>query len=192
MAEKGGFTQRLHKIFSNASMAEIARQLDLPHATIRNYFAGRLPSPEVLIRIAEKTNVSLNWLLTGQGEVYAGAPKVATLDALLEDKIAEIVEKRLLSFELRNAKTPEKNSFQNFFDIEVALEKSGDPHKVMKEWFSFEGRSYPRDYGVIFFQGWDSFTQEEKIEAIKDAKKVLDRVLAKSDLKKPRNTKTKV
>ena len=71
-------------------MAEIARRIDVPHATIRNYFAGRLPAPEVLIKIARATNISLNWLLMGAGEMYAGPPKQIDLDRLLEERIGEV------------------------------------------------------------------------------------------------------
>ena len=48
---------------------------------------------------------------------------------------------------------------------------------VMRKWFAHEGREYPTDYGVVFFRGWRSFSPDEKIEAVKDAKRVLDRLL---------------
>lgn len=47
----------------------------------------------------------------------------------------------------------------------------------MSEWFRFEGRKYPKDFGVVFFAGWESYTEREKLDAIRDAKKVLDRNL---------------
>jgi AcrR family transcriptional regulator len=46
------FSQRLADAFGNMTMAEIARRIGVPHATIRNYFQGRLPAPDVLIKIA--------------------------------------------------------------------------------------------------------------------------------------------
>jgi len=49
----------------------------------------------------------------------------------------------------------------------------------MSEWFRHEGRRAPKDFGVIFFQGWETYTDAEKAEAVKDAKKVLDRALRK-------------
>jgi repressor LexA len=64
------FSIRLQETFSGASMAEIARKLGVPHATVRNYFHGRLPAAEILERIVKETNVSLNWLLTGRGSRY--------------------------------------------------------------------------------------------------------------------------
>ena len=64
------FSERLGEAFDFATMAAIARRLGVPHATVRNYFGGRMPSPEVLIKIARETNVSLNWLLTGTGERF--------------------------------------------------------------------------------------------------------------------------
>ena len=173
------FRDRLSRIFDHGSMADIARRLDLPHATIRNYFGGRLPSPDVLILIANETNVSLNWLLTGRGEMYSGSPKGVDLGRILDDRIAEIVEQKLaerLEPEILQLGTIDE---PKPFDVEAALEKLCDPHRVMSEWFKFEGRKYPKDFGVVFFQGWESFTPAERIDAIHDAKKVLDRTLSK-------------
>ena len=73
-------------------MSDIARRLGIPHATVRNYFAGRLPAPEVLMKIAAKTNVSLNWLLLGVGEMYVPGARPVDFGKLLEDKIDEAVK----------------------------------------------------------------------------------------------------
>ena len=175
-----GFKERLKKMFDFASMAEIARIIDVPHATVRNYFSGRLPAPEVLIKIANATNISLNWLLLGQGEMYAAKRLSIDLNGLLEEKIDEILERKLI---------PQSMPVQNLgdidlrppFDVERAVRKHADPQKVMNEWFRHEGRKYPKDYAVIFFQGWESYSDEERIEALRDAKKVLDRTLRKQD-----------
>ena len=42
------FSKRLQRAFDYASMADIARRIGVPHATVRNYFGGRLPAPEVI------------------------------------------------------------------------------------------------------------------------------------------------
>ena len=89
------FSRRLSETFGGATMAEIARRIGVPHATIRNYFQGRLPAPDVLIKIANETNVSLNWLLSGAGEMYLSGHEPLNFDRLLERKIEEIVERRL-------------------------------------------------------------------------------------------------
>ena len=49
----------------------------------------------------------------------------------------------------------------------------------MSAWFTFEKREYPADYGVAFFKGWQSFTPDEKLAALTDAKRVLDRSLGR-------------
>ena len=180
MAEKGEFQDRLARIFDFGTMAEIARRLDLPHATIRNYFGGRLPSPEVLIKIADATNVSLNWLLTGKGEMYAGKPKGLDIGIVLEERIAEIIDRKLAErLEPGSVKHAPPAEEERAFDVDDAIERLRDPNQVMSEWFRFEGREYPQDFGVVFFQGWESFTPEERIDAVHDAKKVLDRTLSK-------------
>ena len=125
MAEKSEFQDRLARIFDFGTMAEIARRLDLPHATIRNYFGGRLPSPEVLIKIADATNVSLNWLLTGKGEMYAGKPKGLDIGIVLEERIAEIIDRKLSErFEPGSIKPAPPAEEEKAFDKPIVTEIS--------------------------------------------------------------------
>jgi transcriptional regulator with XRE-family HTH domain len=177
MTEK--FQDRLKQVFDNASMAEIARRLELPHATVRNYFQGRMPAPDVLIKIANETNVSLNWLLTGKGELFAGgAAPLQALDNIFEKKIEEMIDRKLAE-RLIDVEDLGEVDARPEFDAAAAIRKYNDPRLVMNEWFLHEGRKYPEDYGVVFFQGWETYTDEEKLDAVKDAKKVLDRTLKK-------------
>ncbi len=161
------FVQRLDKAFSGAKMSDVARRLSMPHATVRNYYkTGRLPAPEVLIKIADETDVSLNWLLTGRGEMYAGAASKVGIGEFLEHKIAELIDKRLA----RAVSTGPRDDF----DVEGALARFDEPERVISEWFRHEGRSFPQDFGLAFFRGWETYTAEEKLAAVKDAKKLLD------------------
>lgn len=172
------FQERLKQAFDFATMADIARRIGVPHATVRNYFRGRMPAPEVLIKIANETHVSLNWLLIGTGEMYVSGGRPLDLGKLFEEKIDEMVEKKLAS---RRPDVQDLGTVDSrpVFNIESAVRKYDDPQRVMSEWFRHEGRQYPKDYGVVFFQGWESYTFDEKIDAVKDAKKVLERTLKK-------------
>lgn len=170
------FQERLSSAFGNASMAEIARRINAPHATVRNYFQGRMPAPEVLIKIANETNVSLNWLLLGTGEMFAAGAVPVDIGKAIDERIELIVEKKIAET-LGKQKVPRP---AKTFDVAAAINRFNDPHKIMNEWFAFEGREYPRDFGVAFFRGWESYTPAEKIDAINDAKKVLDRSLKNS------------
>lgn len=170
------FKERFRQLFEFASMADIARQLGVPHATVRNYFSGRMPAPDVLIKIANTTGVSLNWLLIGTGEKFASRVKPIDVGRMLEERIEQIIEQKLAA---RRDGVQDLGSVDTRpeFNVESAIRSIGDPQKIMSEWFRYEGREYPTDYGIIFFQGWTSYSHDEKIEAIKDAKKVLDRTL---------------
>lgn len=165
------FIERLHRAFDNGSMADVARRLKIPHATVRNYYQGRLPAPEVLIKIANETGVSLNWLLIGTGEMYAGQHPPIGLGKFIEAKIGEIIDEKLAILNLGTAE------FTEAFDVEAAVLRLDDPQLVMGEWFRHEGRAYPHDYGVVFFQGWETFSLRDKVAAVRDAKRVLDRSL---------------
>lgn len=65
------FIKRFKEIFDQANAATIAEKLGVTHTTASNYLKGRLPAADVLIAIADQTKVSLNWLLTGDGQKYA-------------------------------------------------------------------------------------------------------------------------
>ena len=90
-----GFRERLNRVFNHASMADVARKLKIPHATVRNYYMGRLPATEVLIKIANETGVSLNWLLLGQGEMYGGERPPIGIGQFLEERIAELIDQKI-------------------------------------------------------------------------------------------------
>src|SRR5688572_28851155 len=91
------FSKRLQEAFGFATMAAVAKRLGIPHATVRNYYNGRLPAPEVLIKIANETNVSLNWLLIGAGEMYAGEPKRIDIDDIIDKRIEQAIDRKLAS-----------------------------------------------------------------------------------------------
>lgn len=171
------FTERLKQAFDNATMAEIARRIDVPHATIRNYFQGRMPAPDVLIKIADNTGVSLNWLLSGTGPRFLAGERPVDLDRMLEERVVSIVQRLLSERGVNVAEDLGTIDERPAFDIVGAVMRYGDPQRVMGDWFRHEGREYPADFGVVFFQGWESFTHEEKLDAVRDAKKVLDRTL---------------
>ena len=172
------FTERLKYAFDNASMADIARRIDVPHATIRHYFQGRMPSPEVLIKIANQTHVSLNWLLTGSGETFVDIREGLYPDDILERRVTEIVDRKLADLGLGYSRVGRPAWMRGAFDARGAVAEYGDPQTMCCR-FRHEGRDYPEDFGVVFFQGWESFTAEEKLDAVLDAKKVLDRTLKK-------------
>ena len=169
------FVDRLSAAFDHGSMADVARRLGLPHATVRNYFReGRLPAPEVLILIARETGVSLNWLLLGTGGMYAGETAPIELGRFLEQKIHQIIDQRLAEAGI-GPTSPTRSDIQEF-DVEGAINRLDDPQHVMQEWLAFEGREYPSDFGIVFFRGWESYSPAEKIAAVRDARRALDLV----------------
>lgn len=173
------FQERLQQAFGFATMAVIARRLGIPHATVRNYFKGRMPAPDVLIKIANETNVSLNWLLIGTGEMFIDDPKTIDLGRLFDQRIESLIDEKLAARTTPEVQDLGAVDLRPAFDIEAVVKKYDDPHRAMSEWFRHEGREYPADFGVVFFQGWETFTNEEKLDAVRDAKKVLDRTLKK-------------
>lgn len=168
------FISRLHQAFDHASMAEVARRLHIPHATVRNYYQGRLPAADVLIKIARETGISLNWLLIGTGDMYAGTRPPIGLGRFLEERIGEIIDQKIAQVGRPQVKDL---GVVDAFDVEAAVARLDDPQLIMNEWFRHEGRDYPQDYGIAFFRGWEAFSARDKAAAIRDAKRILHRSL---------------
>lgn len=107
--------------------------------------------------------------------MYSGAIPPVAIGRFLEETIRDIVDRRLAEHGMIGG-VAEKAAAE--FDVADAIARLGDPQSVMADWFRFEGREYPSDFGVVFFRGWEGFSPEERIDAIRDAKRVLDRSLA--------------
>ena len=67
--------------FANGKHTLFAKKADIPVTTFQSYVNGKLPKPEYLLRISEVYNISIDWLLTGKG------------DMLLEDKKGSLYNK---------------------------------------------------------------------------------------------------
>lgn len=96
--ERKDFIDRLNRAFDDDTMAEVARRIGVPHATVRNYYQGRYPAPEVLIKMSNESGVSLNWLLTGKGDMYAGIIEPVDLGNFIEQKIDQLISEKLANY----------------------------------------------------------------------------------------------
>ncbi|HEY0426899.1 MAG TPA: helix-turn-helix domain-containing protein [Pyrinomonadaceae bacterium] len=90
--ENFDFIERFVEICGSSQAAEIARLLDISYQSAKNYLQGRLPDSNILLIIAERTNYSIHWLLTGQGSKFVeNAAREDTL--LLSGKFREFVRR---------------------------------------------------------------------------------------------------
>lgn len=68
---------RLKKVLESKGLKikEVAELCDIPYRTLQNYLLGeREPSAKALSTIGTQLGVSLDWLLTGEGQMYKNAP----------------------------------------------------------------------------------------------------------------------
>ncbi|MEK8021379.1 MAG: helix-turn-helix transcriptional regulator [Candidatus Parabeggiatoa sp.] len=65
--------KRLNQIvlLKNKNLKDFSTDSKIPYATLQQYASGkRRPTTDVLIKIKTHSNISIDWLLTGEGEMY--------------------------------------------------------------------------------------------------------------------------
>jgi transcriptional regulator with XRE-family HTH domain len=75
----GQFSTRLAEIIEAIGMSptEFARRAKIPQGTISKCLSGHVPTARILLRIAEFSGKSVDWLLVGGSAGKAGVPYVA-------------------------------------------------------------------------------------------------------------------
>lgn len=64
--DPAGIGMRIQMIRGKMTQQEFARKIGIKQSYISRYERGRIPKPDVLLKIARFANVSIEWLLTGK------------------------------------------------------------------------------------------------------------------------------
>lgn len=84
----------------NLSIKACSELLDMPYRTLQNYLLNeRDPSADVLIKISKTLNISLNWLMVGEGEMFVSEIQTE----LTEKEQALLTHYRMMPDEVKNA-----------------------------------------------------------------------------------------
>ena len=76
--EKKGFPERLGLVVGKASLREFAKLIGISYSVLYQYLNGKSePTRPVLLAIAQKTGVSLEWLVAGQGRPSGETSEIA-------------------------------------------------------------------------------------------------------------------
>lgn len=90
------FVTRLNELRGSSSVSAFSRRAEIPQPSMDKYLKGRLPSIEILIRLACRFGVTSDWLLGLTDERTPGAGSAS------DARIAEL-EKKILRLEGENA-----------------------------------------------------------------------------------------
>ncbi len=116
VVENADFVGRFIEVCGSSEPADVQRKLGISYQGAKNYLLGRLPAPDVLQQIAERTNFSVHWLLTGKGPKLVNAASYADVNFELDDLWNRIEEA---------AKTT---------DLAKISKIIGEPEKVLSRW----------------------------------------------------------
>ncbi|KMK50995.1 hypothetical protein RO21_08860 [[Actinobacillus] muris] len=82
------------------NIKDFAEQCDIPYRSMYNYVRGeREPNLEALSKIGQTFNVNLNWLITGNGEIFKGVSN--KLFSVEENQLIEAY--RTMGMEVKDA-----------------------------------------------------------------------------------------
>ena len=76
------------------TVAKFSEKLEIPAMTLTHYERGdRTPSAQLFIQLDKKLNVNLNWLVSGEGEMFTTkSSKSNILKSLLRNEMLEILK----------------------------------------------------------------------------------------------------
>ena len=117
-----------------------AKKAGIPASTFQSYMSERIPHPEHLIRIFETFGVSIDWLLTGEGDPYF---KTNKLKELFPDEAAELFSgfldrQRALSIN-RELIELEKLDSENFKRVESYIKGTLDTIREIRKVTPYNG-----------------------------------------------------
>ncbi|HQU81526.1 MAG TPA: helix-turn-helix domain-containing protein [Pyrinomonadaceae bacterium] len=129
------FIERLVEVCRTNQPAELAQKLQISYQAARNYLNGRLPDTNVLLLIAERTEYSIHWLLTGKGEKFALKKKDSDT-LLLSDQMKTFVRRQCVEvfnelFALRDKPVQSEKEIEQQKIVKVASD--GIKFEAIKE-----------------------------------------------------------
>lgn len=130
------FLDRLKELIATSpSDAAFARECGIPNSTLASWLRGTAPAMKQLVLIAKAKGVSLDWLITGRGEMYvavgeaalstAGLPRGPdTYKQVLDEAEHALMELQDAPFEAASVPDDAKHIERN---LALVSERSTDP-----------------------------------------------------------------
>ena len=88
--------ERIVNELFNGNKSEFARNIGVSESGVRSYLTGTIPNANVLEKIASNLGISCEWLVLGQGDIFAHSIGIeGALDDLpIEDKLLAIIKEK--------------------------------------------------------------------------------------------------
>lgn len=165
------FEERLLGLFG-LNLKEIAEKLGVNYHTFRNWAKEtRDIPPSELAKIAKMTNVSLNWLLLGEGEKYQSPAATPDLIDVLNSHLRRIIREEIAASSQAKDSVQELGSVDEFLADSVS--RFDDASTVLMLWYAHDHLPVP-ELSPVSFSGWADMTLEQKVRQIKFIRESLE------------------
>jgi len=169
---KNAFGTRLKQAFGNATNKIIGEKIGVAENTVGFYVRGRIPDAEILIKIANVTNRSIDWLLTGD-EKEQTQP-----DPLINEHVLRSMVRRIIHEEMQGRLQIQDLGSVDAFDLDAAIGRGESDGEILSGWYESEGRHLPDGFLGVLPKLEPPITAEKRRSLLKDLKKMLDLKLA--------------
>lgn len=165
---KNAFGTRLKLAFGNATNKVIGEKIGVAENTVGFYVRGRIPDAEILIKIANVTNRSIDWLLTGAEK----EPKQP--DPLINERALRSMVRRIIQEEIQGRVRIQDLGSVDAFDLDAAIGRGESDDEILSGWYRSEGRQLPDGFLGVLPKLEPPITGEKRRALLKDLKKMLD------------------
>lgn len=187
VAAKHDFGRRLKEAFDNATNGTIAEKIGVGEGTVGFYVRGRVPDADILIKIANATGRSIDWLLTGKESTPERVVEKSVFDPIISrDALTDLI-REVVRQELATGRVQELGTIDEF--LAESIRKHDNPLPVLEDWYRREG--WPTDeISVPQFKGWDKLTLEQKVRQIKAFRNIETEIEELHEILSPQTPKT--
>jgi transcriptional regulator with XRE-family HTH domain len=164
---------RILKALEAKNAPDAARKLGISKQAVYDW-QKNTPSLENLVKIAESTGTSLDWLLRGADQGQIALPKLTlNFDELLERRMREIAREEIAIFKVPHHGTQDLGTVDEF-NLESAVKKYDNALPVLREWYAHDKLPFPEDLRGLSFEHWETMTLAQKVKEVRAVRNAHD------------------
>lgn len=153
---------------------DAARKLGISKQAVYEW-RENAPGLDNLFKIAETSNTSLHWLLTGQGDQFLTTENSVSIEDVIDSRIRKIFQEEMSQLtSLARVLPVQELGTVDEFDIDAAVKKYDNAVPVLRDWYAHDNLPFPKGLEQLAFSGWGNLSHERKVREVKRVRKNIE------------------